>query len=71
MKSSLAIYERSRDRWYWQLMWYEDGKRRQLKRGSFGSKRDARRAGEAEEAKLRARLWRSETADTLTAWATT
>jgi integrase len=72
MKSgSLALYERSPGRWYWHLMWYEDGKRQHLKRGSFPSKRDARRAGEAEEAKLRARLWRSETADTFAAWCTT
>jgi integrase len=71
MKSSLNFYERGPGRWYWHLSWYEDGRRRQRKKGSFPSKRAARLAGEAEEAKLRARLWRSETVDTLNVWCTT
>jgi integrase len=72
MKSSLSFYERPPDsgRWYYHLAWYEDGERKQQKKGSFPSKREARRLGEAEEAKLRARLWRSETTDTLAAWTT-
>jgi integrase len=70
MKSTLSLYQRG-NTWTWHLAWYEDGERRQRKRGGFRSKREAKLAGEAYERKLADMGWRSETDDTLAAWCTT
>jgi integrase len=70
MKSTLSLYQRG-DTWTYHLAWYEGGKggkRRQVKRGGFPSKREARRAAEAHEKTLTELGWRAETDDTLDAW---
>jgi hypothetical protein len=71
MKSSLSYYERdgkNGSTWTYHLAWYENGKRKQTKKGGFPSKRSARLAGEAKEQEMAAQGWRSETTDTLSAW---
>jgi integrase len=67
MKSTLTAYPRGKT-WTWHLAWWEDGQRKQRKRGGFKSKSAARLAGEAEVRKLEEMNWQSATDDTVRGW---
>jgi integrase len=66
----LSLYRRG-ESWTFHLAWYENGTRKQRKRGGFKSKGAARLAGEAEAKKLADLGWRAESEDTLRAWLAT